>query len=323
MADPILMFPRVVIKHVDPTVSDDKTLGYIDGNVWINKETNTLFVCVDASTGTWITLLASGSIAGGGNFSFGDGSLSNVDFDLGDGEFKVNAGNIDITKAGEIHLKGGRLVFYSEREGEPLDEEHTIVKVERGEEPDAFIKWNEVSHSWVSGVTDPDPNEHYMFPIVTVVRKSRDPLPEDYKGYYIGQTWINSVTEQKFTCVSRDNVNELSFWRLALTTAPTKFMVEYDDYIILYGHNDDTFMKISANDFASWIADVVGGLGTSTAGYAWILDAVDNITMSDEITIDNGLFEQDGNGDMQPIEGSDADVFFELDTNDDVMPRAA
>jgi hypothetical protein len=319
MADPILMFPRVVIKYVDPTSSDNKDLGYIDGNIWINKETSTIFLCINAIAGTWVTLLASGSAVGGGNLSFGDGVDSNVDFDLGEGNFTVNSSNFILTEDGNLHLKGGQIEFFYDRTGDP--EEFSIVKVERGDEDDAAIKWNENLNAWLAGTSTTEKSS--LYPIMTVVTTSRDPLPEDYAGHFIGQTWVNLVTQQKFTCMARDDLTETSSWRLALTTAPTKFMVEYDDYLILYGSTDETFMKVSVNDFASWIADVVGGLGATTAGYGWLLDATDGITLSEEDPIDNGLFETDGDGNMQPIEGSDADVFFELDTNDDVMPRAA
>lgn len=321
MADPILMFPRVVLRYADPTSADDKTLGYIDGNIWVNKTTGTIFFCVDAETGSWVTLLASGSAAGGGNLSFGDGVDSNVNFDLGAGNFTVDAANIDITGDGTLHLKGGQIEFYYERTGEPLSGDYAIVKVERGDQKDAFIKWSEEQDAWLAGIDGPGVDK--LFPISTVVTLPRNPEPEDYEGHYIGQTWVNTVTQQKFTCMSRDTVAETCSWRLALTTAPTKYMVEYDDFLILYGASDDTFMKISVNDFASWIEDVVGGIGTSTSGYAWVLDASDNITFSDEDPITEGLFEEDGNGDMQPVSGSDVDVFFELDANDNVMPRAA
>lgn len=317
MADPILMFPRVVVRFVDPTSADDKTLGYIDGNIWVNKTTGTIFFCVDAESGQWVTLLASGSAVGGGNLSFGDGVDSNVNFDLGAGNFIVDAANIDITDDGTLHLKGGQIEFFYERIGEPGSGDFAIVKVERGNQKDAFIKWNEEKDAWTAGI------EGKLFSISTVVALPRNPLPNDYEGHFIGQTWINTVTQQKFTCVSRNTTNQTCSWRLALTTAPTKYMVEYDDYIILYGSSDDTFMKISVNDFASWIQDIVGGLGTAISGYAWILDAGDNVTFSDEDPITQGLFEADGSGDMQPVEGTDTDMFFELDTNDDIMPQVA
>lgn len=314
MGDPILMFPRVVIRFNDPTSSDNKDEGFIDGNIWINKLTSTIFLCVNAMNGTWVTLLASGSAVGGGNLSFGDGTNSNIDFNLGSGHFILDSDNIDVDEDGTLHLKGGQIEFYYERIGDPDASEFAIVKVERGDQPDAYIKWNEQLDAWMSGIEDK------MYPIATVVTETRNPLDSDYEGYFIGQTWVNLVTQQKFTCMSLDSTTQTAKWRLALTTAPTKYMVEYDDYLVLYGSTDNTFMKISVDNFASWIQDKIGGLGTPTAGYGWVLDASDNIAVSDVEPITTGLFEEDGNGDLQPSTTTSGDLYFELDANSDITP---
>ena len=188
-----------------------------------------------------------------------------------------------------------------------------------------MISWNPMINCWQAGNWDPDAETYnYLSPLVTCILGTRDPLPTDNfdSGHHIGQVWINLATQQKFTCFSC-TPGEDAVWRLALTSAPTKSMVEYDDFLILYGSNDDTYMKISVNDFATYIEDAVGGFGTPTTGYGWLLDASDSITISEEDPITQGLFEADGSGDLQPITGSDADVFFETDGNDDIQPKEA
>jgi hypothetical protein len=330
MIDPILRFPRVIHERRDPTTSDDRSEGIIEGNIWINIDTGRIFSCVNSELGTWVAFIVTGQAIAGADFSFGDGSADlTASFNLGlNGIFEVFADNIQINNEGGMTTDGNFLILNLDREtynAAYWAYGYDWINYDPEKNKDGVIVWNPMVNSWQSGYWDPDEETYkYLGPLVNCVVSTRDPEPTDNfeEGHFVGQVWINMATQQKFTCFSC-TPGEDAVWRLALTSAPTKAMVEYDDFIILYGQNDDTYMKISVNDFALFIQDAVGGLGASTAGYAFVLDGSDNITISEEDPITQGVFEEDGSGHLQPITGSQADVFFEFDINDDIQPKEA
>lgn len=329
MIDPILRFPRVIHERRDPTTSDDRVEGIIEGNIWINIDTGRIFTCVNSELGTWVAFIVTGQAAAGGDFVFGDGSADlTAAFNLGlGGHFTVSADNIIIPDNGDLYLDGKTIVLNKDWENYTGNVwVYAEDPLSPGDHKHGFIHWEPSMNAWRAGHYDFDNDEwKYLQPIVTCVIGTRDPEPSDNftEGYHIGQTWLNVATQQKFTCMSCSDDGSPAVWRLALTSAPTKAMVEYDDYIILYGSVDDTYMKISVNDFALYIKDAVGGFGVPTSGYAWLLDGSDNITVSEEDPITQGVFEADGGGALQPITGSQADTFFEFDVNDDVQPKEA
>jgi hypothetical protein len=51
-------YSSVTIADVDPTVDDDETLGYRQGDIWINQVTDTFFIAVDVTDGAavWVTV---------------------------------------------------------------------------------------------------------------------------------------------------------------------------------------------------------------------------------------------------------------------------
>lgn len=330
MLDPILRFPRVIHERRDPEMTDDRSAGIMEGNIWINIDTGGVFICINSELGTWVAFIVTGQAAAGGDFSFGDGSADlTASFDLGpNGLFTVNADNISILENGGISTDGPYLIINQDRDdpsGAYLAFGYDDVNYDPAKLKDGVIAWNATKNYWQAGNYDRDDEEYdYVAPLVSCIVSTRNPEPTDNfdAGYHLGQVWINLATQQKFTCFSCTPGAD-AVWRLALTSAPTKAMVEYDDYIILYGENDDTYMKISVNDFALYIKDAVGGFGTPTSGYAWLLDGADNITVSEEDPITQGVFEEDGAGNLQPIVGAEADVFFEFDINDDIQPKEA
>lgn len=332
MIDPILRFPRVIHERRDPTTDDDRSEGIIEGNIWINIDTGRVYICVNSELGTWVAFIVTGQAVAGADFSFGDGSVDlTADFNLGqDGTFQISAGNVILSEIGDFEIAGSRIVANRDLSNEGVtfwSKGTDQINYESDVLRDGVISWNPTSNAWFASnvnSTGEGGSFDYVAPIGVTVIAYRDPVPEDDfdHGYFLSQMWLNVVTQQKFTCMSC-MPSEPAVWRLALTSAPTKSMVEYDDYIILYGSDDDSFMKISVNDFALYIQDAVGGFGTSTAGYAWLLDGSDNITISEEDPITQGIFEEDGSGALQPITGAEADVFFEFDLNDDIQPKAA
>ena len=304
MTDPILVFPRVIIKDVDPTSANNMAQGFIEGNVWINRLTDKMYSCVDKENGVWVEMITIAAGAGG-----------DIDFNIAPGNFTVNAGNVKLDSYGDLDLTGEQITLNTDAVNPPTD--MCYFNIYRGGGPDenASLSWNEDENRWEAGVR---PN---LWPIVTAVIETRDPLPTDYDLHFVGQTWVNLVTQQKFTCVSR--VGGVAVWRLALTSAPTKFVVEDDDHVILYGADDETFMKMSWDKFIEWVKY---GIGLDTQpiipGYGFQQDQILNIMPSEEDPITNGILEADGNGDLMPRVTPDddpSDTFFELDGNDDVM----
>ena len=307
MADPILVFPRVIIKKVDPTPADDVTQGFIEGNVWINTTTGKVYTCINRESGLWVEMVSIAADSGG-----------DISFNIAPGNFTVNAGNVRLDQSGDLKLTGENLTINIDAEDPPTDQCYFNIYRGGGSEENASIRWNETANRWESGVRPS------LWPVVTAVMQTRDPLPTDYDNYFVGQTWINLVTQQKFTCVSK--LGGQSTWRLALTSAPTKSVIESDDYIILYGDNDRTFNKIHWDTFVQWIRYSLGlGLEPVTPEYGWQTDEIANIMPSEEDPITNGLLEADGNGDLIPTDSpfnDPSDAYFELDGNDDIMIKA-
>jgi hypothetical protein len=328
MIDPILRFPRVIHERRDPNTADDRSVGIMEGNIWINIDTGRVYICVNSEFGTWVAFIVTGQTVAGADFGFGDGSTDlSASFNLGEnGIFTVYADNITINEEGNILTDGHHVLLNRDLVNDNAELWAYALDPIENERKDGVLSWTPAMNCWRAGLYKNDDNEwSYLTSLVSCVFGYRDPIPDDNfsAGYHLGQVWINLVTQQKFTCMSCPDDGGPAVWRLALTSAPTKSMVEYDDYIILYGENDDTFMKISVNDFALYIQDVVGGFGTSSAGYGWILDANDNLTLSEEDPITQGVFEQDGAGDFQPVEGATSDQFFEFDGDDNIQPKAA
>lgn len=316
MADPILIFPRVIYKDIDPTSADDVTMGYIDGNFWINKSTGKAFICVDSANGGWVTMLTSGGTGTGGDFAFGDGSDSNVNFDLGDGDLLISAENADLDVNGDLNLKGSDFTLNKDRQ--PVAVTNFIA---RDEDPmmDGILRYDHMKDEWQAG------EHNNVNPIVTTKLETRDPAPEDNwdTGHYLGMTWINKVTRQKFTCVSCPQDGSLAVWVLALSQAPVTFNVTQSDFLILYNDLEGKYSKISYNNFMDFVADSMGGISPGIANYAWQEDSSDNLTPSIEADATIGLLRTDVNGDVMPLDApnTDTDEYFELDGNDDVMPK--
>jgi hypothetical protein len=332
MFDPILKFPRVIHERRDPSTSDDRGVGIIEGNIWINVDTGAVFICVDAIVGKWVAFILTGGSVAGGDFTFGDGTTPlDALFDLGGdggGKFVVHADNVDIDDLGDLELSGTYFILNRKRDlatGDFWTYGYDDVNYDPAVNKDGVIAWSPTKNYFQVGHYDPDNSEwKYLTPMTSCVLGTRDPLPTDNfdQGYYLSQMWINTATQQKFTCVSCPP-GEDAVWRLSLSSLSIKPNIESDDYIILYGDDDDTFMRISIDDFTQYMVDATGGFGFTTSGYGWILDSNDNITESEEDPITQGIFEADGVGDLQPITGLEADLYFEIDGDDNIQPKAA
>lgn len=307
MADPILVFPRVIVKEVDPTSNENASRGFIEGNVWINVYTGRIYTCIDKDNGIWVEMVSIASGAGG-----------DINFDIAPRNFLVNAGNIKLDQNGNLDLTGENLTLNTDAVTPPVDMCYFNIYRGGGTEQNASISWNENENRWESGIR-PD-----LWPVVTAVLRTRNPGPTDYDGYFVGQTWVNLVTQQKFTCVSRSG--GVASWRLALTSAPTKSVIESDDHVILYGANDDTYMKISWTTLVEWIRYQMGaGVSPAITGYGFQADDIANVMPSEEDPIDNGLFEADGNGDLMPLDSPNddpSDTYLELDGDDNITIQA-
>jgi hypothetical protein len=300
------VFPRVIVRQEDPTSADNLTKGFIEGNIWINTDTDKMYICIDKLNGVWVEMVTIAAGAGG-----------DINFDIAPGKFLINAGNVTLNDIGNLDLTGEELTINADATSPPTDVCHFNIYRGPGDQM-ASIRWNEWENRWEAGVRT------MLSPVVTAVIETRDPQETDFDNYFVGQTWINLVTQQKFTCVSK--MGGVATWRLALTSAPTKYVIEPDDYIILYGSDDSTFMKISWNQMMDWIKY---GLGLELApvipNYGFQGDQLGNIMPSEEDPITNGLFADDGNGDLTPLETPNddpSDTFYELDANDDIMVKA-
>ncbi len=301
MTDPILVFPRVIIKDSIPSFEDNDARGYIEGNIWVNNVTGKSYICVDRREGRWVEIVTSGTGSG-------------ISFDIAPENLLINAGNIRLNDTGFLDLTGEALHINVDATDPPT--QSCYYGVYRGEnEPVAKLRWNEDNNRWEAGFVG------YNWPIVTSVIETRNPLPTDYEEYFVGQTWINLVTQQKFTCVSR--MGGVATWRMMLTVAPTTYTVEPDDYIVFYGNDDGTFTKMHWDQFILWIKYSLDLADTPTIPeYGFQLDGVGNIMPSEEDPVTNGIFELDANGDLMPRvtpEDDPSDPYYELDGNDDVQ----
>ena len=308
MTDPILVFPRVIIRNMDPTSNDNVTTGFIEGNIWVNTDTNKTYMCVDKENGQWVEIVTIASGAGG-----------DINFGIAPANFVIDANNVRLNQLGDLRLTGESIIINTDAENPPTD--NCYFGINRGGvEPNAQIRWNENANRWESGV-----DGGHFWPIVTAVTETRDPLPTDFDNHFVGQTWVNLVTQQKFTCVSK--LGGVATWRLALTAAPTKSIIEPDDHIILYGADDETFMKMSWDKFTEWMLYSLGlGLSPTIPGYGFQSDEIGNLMTSEEDPITNGLLEADGDGNLMPMSTPNddpSDTYFELDGNDDVQVKAA
>jgi hypothetical protein len=322
MAEPILQFPRVITRDVDPQISDDSSKGFITGNIWVNQSTGAVFMCVYGALGKWVTVVTSGGTGVGGNVVLGDGVDSDVTIDSGDGCFRVDANNIELTCEANIKLAGDHIEF---------DEPNGWLQISRAEEPDQYLGWMEAQKFWgagFQGIGDPSSplGIKEFWPLITAVVKNRNPTENDYSFHYVGQVWLNYATHQKFTCVSTNHTTQKAIWRLALSSAPTKFQVESDDFIILYGQDDDTFTKIHITNFLSYLANVISGIEAPPSPfseYGWVSDISDDVMPSDEIYVSIGMFELDAEGDLMPLldpETASVDYYYDLDGNGDIQP---
>ncbi len=305
MTDPILVFPRVVIKDTDPSVADNVHEGFIEGNIWMNTITNKAFICIDRQNGQWVEIVTSGAGSG-------------INFDIAPENLLINAGNIRLDESGNLDLTGESLTINVDATSPP--EDLCFFNIYRGPNDHmASFRWNEYTNCWEAGTRGGN-----LYPLVTTVTETRNPLPTDYEGHFLGQTWLNLVTQQKFTCVSR--LGGVSTWRLMLTVAPTKYMIEPDDYVIFYGDNDNTFTKMSWDQFLLWIKYGLGLTTTPTIpGYGFQADEVGNFMPSEEDPVTTGIMELDGSDDLMPRatpEDDPTDPYFELDGSDDVQLKS-
>lgn len=319
----VISFPRVIVELSDPTPAQNKDEGYVEGTIWVNKTTSKIFTLVNRDTGKWVIVLSADLLAGG--MTFGDGSGQDAHFDLGDGNFTVDANNFKLDAIGMAEFAGNKLTLNKNYEGStPPDGQ---ITVNRGDLDDSHLKWNEDARAWYAGTWNPTPEDNRFFPFAGTATFGRDPLPSDNRaeGYIVGQHWINWATNKTFIC-SRAHIGEDAAWREVLTdAAPVTSQVSPTDSFILYNNSTHRYSEIAWSDFVQFITDAVGGVGPSTIGYGWVTDASGNVAPSEEGTIQNGLFEDDGNGDLTPLvsPSTDPDVFFELDGNDDLTLQAA
>ncbi len=315
MADPILIFPRTIYSDVDPSVNDNTSRGYIDGNIWINQSSGKSFICTDSVNGGWVTILTSGGSGVGGDFTFGDGLNSDVEFNLGNGDFIVSSDNLFIDDE-SIAIKGNKLVYNSQRQDVATAK---LIAQSETIEQDGELMYNHLRDEWQAG------EYGNLNPIVTTKLDTRDPLPEDNweTGHYLGMTWINKVTRQKFTCVSCPLDDSPAVWVLALSTAPVTLNVQTSDHLILYNADDQKYSKISYNNFMEYVAGSLGGFMPAIPEYSWQLDTTGNISPSEEPEITKGLLRADAEDNVTPLESpqSDVDEYFELDVDDNVTPK--
>jgi len=322
----VINFPRVVVELSDPTPSQNKNEGFIEGTIWVNKATGKIFTLTDRDIGRWVILLSSDLFAGG--IAFGDGSDQDAIFDLGSGNFTVNANNFVLDPEGYPQFSGSSLTLNKEYTS-GIDPPSAELKISRGDLDDSSLKWDESLNTWLLGTVNPSPSLNRMFPIVNTAKFSRDPLPTDNwdAGFFTGEHWINTATGKSFVCSQcPESPGVDAIWREILTDAsPITGQVQASDYFILYNPITRRYSEISWDNFVQFIIDSVGGIGPSTIGYGWVADAGGDIAPSEEDPIINGLFEDDGNGDLTPLASpsSDPDVFFELDGNDDLTLQAA
>jgi len=319
----VISFPRVVVELSDPTPAQNKSEGFVEGTIWVNKTTGRIFTLIDRDTGKWVIVLSSDLLAGG--IVFGDGSDQAAHFDLGDGNFTVDANNFVLNAIGNASFDGGTITV-NKNNISGVPDPYGQLRVRRGDLASAYLKWDEPAGHWLSGTWIDGGSK--LFPIVnTVSTESRDPLPSDNRdaGHFIGQQWINRATDKTFVCTECSPGVDAK-WREVLTdAAPITDQVQSSDQFILYNPVTKRYSEIAWSDFVQFINDAVGGVGPSTIGYGWVTDASGNVAPSEEDPIINGLFEDDGSGDLTPLASpsSDPDVFFELDGNDDLTLQAA
>jgi len=321
----VISFPRVVVELSDPTPAQNKDEGYVEGTIWVNKNTSTIFTLVDRNIGKWVTVLSTDPLGGGG-MTFGDGSDQDTHFDLGSGDFTVDADNFSLDTVGNVEIGGSSLIFNKDNTtGSPFIP-GAKIEVPRGDLANAYLDWYEPKHQWRAGFHE-EPDQRRLYPIVNCVESSRDPLPSDNfaDNYYRGQLWLNLPSNRLFMCTHCPDVGD-AVWREILTdAAPETDRVVDASSFILYNNDDRRYSEISWNNMIQFVIDAVGGFGPATIGFGWQVDANENVAPSNEDPIDNGLFEDDGNGDLTPLVSpeTDADVFFELDGNDDITLQAA
>lgn len=323
MADlSVLNFPRVLVETSDPSPAQNKHEGFVEGTIWVNKTTGKIFTLINRDTGTWVILLSMDPSAGG--MTFGDGSNQDAHFDLGDGNFIVDANNFKLAEDGEPEFSGNKIILNKNyiTGTNPPDGDLAVM---RGDLDSAHMKWQGGINAWLGGTWNVNSVLSRLFPLVNTVNAfSRDPLPTDNcdAGYFIGQQWVNMATGKTFVCSQCPVEFGLdATWREVLTdAAPTTTQVQSSDFFILYNSSTKRYSEIVWSDFVQFIIDAVGGTGPSTIGYGWVTDASGDIAPSSEDPIANGLFEDDGTGDLTPLvsPSSDPDVFFELDGNDDL-----
>ena len=306
MSDPILVFPRVIHRDFDPSPNNDVSEGYIEGNVWINSSTGKIFSCVDKQNGVWVEMVTIASDSG-----------SDIIFDITPGRFIIDANNVKLNEFGNLDLTGEQLTLNTDATSPPTDMCYFNIFRGGGPEQNSSISWNEDANRWEAGVR---PN---LWPIVTAVLQTRDPRETDYENHFVGQTWVNLVTQQKFTCVSR--IGGIANWRLALTSAPTKSFVEDDDHVILYGSDDKTFTKLHWDRVIEWIRYELGlGISPAITEYGFQLDTLSNIMPSEEDPVTFGNLEVDGDDNLTPIAAPTIDTndeYFEIDGDDNIMVK--
>ena len=160
------------------------------------------------------------------------------------------------------------------------------------------------------------------FGLSTIVYSTRNPVSSDYDEYYVGQTWINTVSNQVFTLVDKNAQTRYTTWASdSFTNNESLPNLSDDCEFQIYLPEKDTYYKTSLKTIIEYIQGNTAPINPNIPTNSnFQTDQLDNLMPYTEFV--NGLFELDGNGDFMPTETIKSDQYFELVDNDEnICPK--
>ena len=154
-------------------------------------------------------------------------------------------------------------------------------------------------------------------PLVSVVRATRNPKTTDVDGFFVGQTWINTVNDQKFTCIRHDG--STSHWYpVTFNGLPEALALTDDSLLIVYDTFNDEYSRITLGRLTEYIHYRILGYGETPASSGLQEDPVGNLVPAEAVT--GGLTEVDAFGNFMPIDDSSTvvDDYLEVDIDNDL-----
>lgn len=154
-------------------------------------------------------------------------------------------------------------------------------------------------------------------PIVSVVRKNRNPKITDVNGFFVGQTWINTVNNQKFTCITNNGV-ESRWYPVTFNGLADALALLDSSLLIIYNAEDDEYTRVTLGRLTEFIHYRILGYGETPAASALQEDPVGNLVPAEAVT--GGLTELDASGNFMPIDDGSVvvDDYLEVDADNDL-----